>query len=897
MKTLLFTTLALVISSFFLAPAVFAQSEPPCGNIITPANVYYEGSEEFSDPIPDCSNPFGRTGDLTTFKLNNQIISNNSTIDVSESGTDRYGFDGETYYNRSGADYYLHSGNDYIRVNTNFVEPVNAQFEAEITNFFNGNPIQVNYYTEIYLSSDQSSYFLISPSPREYRFDQVEPSKRVVDIYNEMTQYIIKNAKSDRPALVPGTYTVVLVDTDEGPNQTFENNLFQKVFAAFVPTALAYYNVNTVTFTLAGPAPEPEGASSVLFLPGIQASRLFKDGIGGIEDQIWEPNSNQDVGQLEMTESGESVNQIYTKENEVMQEIAFPTLGTNVYKSFAILLNTLDSTEVIQDWTPFAYDWRFDVNDVSTKGVSYKNEIKNLVSEIENLASSSYTGKVTIIGHSNGGLVGKMLISELDRQGKADLVDKLVMIGTPQLGAPKAILAMLHGYDQQALGGLLISSGNARTVMRNMPGVYGLLPSAEYFDKSPGVMISADTSNTTASIRAYNQINSKTSLDNFLTDSLNQRTDNVPINEPLTLNNTVLQGSSATKQKLDSWLPPQGVEVYEVVGTGNATVKGFEYQAFPCTFGFLTCPTGSYMKAVPIITSNGDETVPVVSAAGQDGDKVTGYIDLYKEGLGVLNNKRTHLDITESDIVQNFIKSIIKFRYINETLEIPDYVEVVRNFKLIGIHSPVSLSLTDNLGKQTGLINGEIKEEIPGSEYFELGDSSYVIIPDDVLFNAEINGQATGTYSITIDTLKNDSQTNTFRYIGASTTPTLKANFTFATSGFTSIKTDTNGDGTTDLEQTLNGQAILPPVVSSYSLLKTNIKGLKLAKLLETVLLLQVDVAIYWDNLRPVKPTYQKLEFAALDSLKATLLVYRQKKFITQAQYSTLEIIINNLRK
>ena len=193
-------------------------------------------------------------------------------------------------------------------------------------------------------------------------------------------------------------------------------------------------------FTIAA---ESKGASSVLFLPGIQASRLFKDGLLGSEDQIWEPDGNQDVGQLVMTEEGDSVNQIYVKEKEIMEEIAFPTLGTNVYKSFVILLNTLKTTKIIKDYTPFAYDWRFDVNDIATGDVNYKNEVKNLVSEIENLASSSYTGKVTIVGHSNGGLVGKMLISELDRQGKADLVDKLVKIGTPQLGAPKAILAML----------------------------------------------------------------------------------------------------------------------------------------------------------------------------------------------------------------------------------------------------------------------------------------------------------------------------------------------------------------------------------------------------------------------------------------------------------------------
>jgi hypothetical protein len=96
MKTFFFTILALVISPFFLAPSVFAQTEPPCGNVITPADFYYEGSEAYSDPIPDCSNPFGRTGDLENFKLNNQTVINNTNYKVLESGTNNYGFEGET---------------------------------------------------------------------------------------------------------------------------------------------------------------------------------------------------------------------------------------------------------------------------------------------------------------------------------------------------------------------------------------------------------------------------------------------------------------------------------------------------------------------------------------------------------------------------------------------------------------------------------------------------------------------------------------------------------------------------------------------------------------------------------------------------------------------------------
>ena len=897
MRLCFITTLTtLILTAFSFVPNFTYAQTLPCGNIITPANYYYEGQTEEYDVIQDCTNPFARTGDLTTLKVNNQIVTNNATYTVSASGTSDYGFTGETYNNKSDANYYLHSGLDYIRVNINFAQPTEAEYEAEITNFFNGNQIQTDLYTTIIHTPNQNDYFIVSFSPRVYKYDPVEPSKRVVDVYNEMEQYIRKNAKSPRPALLPGTYTVTLVDTDEGPNPTYQPNTIQKLFATLIPTANAYYNVNTVTFTLAGPAPAPIGASSVLFLPGIQASRLYTTGLLGSENQIWEPNVNADVEKLAMTTNGVSGSDVYTR--DIIDELALPAAGTNVYKGFISFMDDLViNKKIINAWKPFAYDWRYDVDTIAKNGTQYQNGIKSLVAEVEQLATSSFTGKVTIIGHSNGGLLGKMLISELERVGKANLIDKLVMIGTPQLGAPKAALVMLHGYDQQAVSGLVISDSTARDVIRNMQGTYGLLPSAEYFAKSNDTMISTDNSNTTASVTAYGPINSETSLRNFALDSLSQRNDIVPINEPSTLNAFLYENSRSTKNKLDSWLPPAGVKVYEVVGTGNPTIKSIKYQSFPCRFGTLTCVTGSYMKAVPTFTDSGDETVPVISANGQDGEKVTGFVDLFKDVTFLSPFPKKHFNITESSVVQTFIESIVKFPYLADSIAVPNFTQVTRSFKVVGVHSPVSIKITDKLGRQTGLINGSSKEDIPGSEYYELGDSKYIIIPDDVTFTADMTGEATGLYSLTIDTLKNNTQTNDYRYIGASTTPTMKASFAFATSGFSNIKTDLNGDNIVDLEQTLHGQVIIPPTIPKYQLLKNNIKSLKLSKLLEIVLTAQVDLASYWDTLRPYKPAYQQLEFAALDSLKATLAIYKQKKIITAEQYVALEVIINYLRK
>jgi hypothetical protein len=171
--------------------------------------------------------------------------------------------------------------------------------------------------------------------------------------YNEIDgffDYITVHFVPKRPALALGTYTLVVKFR---PTTSFTSNTVQALLAsastsvAELDTADTY----TLTFTLQN---LPTGASSVLFLPGIQASRLYTPGILGSEDQLWEANDNGDVRQLAMTATGESSTSVYTR--DIVGE-AYGALG--VYAGFSAYMNTLVSDQTIKAWTPFAYDWRY----------------------------------------------------------------------------------------------------------------------------------------------------------------------------------------------------------------------------------------------------------------------------------------------------------------------------------------------------------------------------------------------------------------------------------------------------------------------------------------------------------------------------------------------------------
>jgi len=53
---------------------------------------------------------------------------------------------------------------------------------------------------------------------------------------------------------------------------------------------------------------------NVLFLPGIEGSRLYYRGVGNIEHQVWEPDFYTDIPYLAMNANGTSKYVLYTKD-------------------------------------------------------------------------------------------------------------------------------------------------------------------------------------------------------------------------------------------------------------------------------------------------------------------------------------------------------------------------------------------------------------------------------------------------------------------------------------------------------------------------------------------------------------------------------------------------------
>lgn len=788
------TTLFFLLAGLFFASNAFAQT--PCGSIITPGETV---------AITDCDNPFGNTDSGTiSLRIEGQSVSNGDVVIIPEGGTTNYRYPGGGLIEGPSSVFYLHEGEDYRLIDTE-PSPLTRPLLRVLADQFFDEDVNEDLYIN-FLLGDYSSE---------------EDDEWDVGLFIQFADYVEANFTPSVPVLLPGEYTFVLTEIvpvlSYFENDTSEN-LFKKELGKFldfiIPTAHAQYivpdNVYTLNFTLAVAPPEPTGASSVLFLPGIQASRLYK-GAGGSEDQLWEPNYNSDVLDLVMSNSGNSAKDIYTK--DVVDEVVIPFIGGNIYKGFLKMLEDMEDEEIIVDSTAFAYDWRYDVKNIADNGTKYQGGVKDLVGEIESLAQDSNTGKVTIVGHSNGGLLAKALIAKLVTLNLDNLVDKVIFIGTPHLGTPKAIGTILHGYDQQKLGGFIIGDEDARYVMNNMPGAYGLLPSSAYLSKMNEPLVTfARGSSTQSFTDSYGEsVDEMDNYINFLLGVDGRESDYFDISKPLTVNAGILRNAiSLHDNELDNWAVPEGIEVFNIVGVGLPTMKTLEYRNLQenrrCSgtaFGTFVCEEIEYFyRPYAHFTKYGDETVTSLSSESVEGN--TFYFDFEEYSKDrLLASRKSHADFTEVNTIQSLLKNIINSNSFNEKYIYTDAPSLNTVYEVLAIDSPVRIYKIDSSGNITGLVEvgGEVvlKQDIPNSQYFEFAGTKYLISPATGDSTVILEGEDYGGYSLTIAKLTSeDIQIIEREIINATTTPNMIAIFTNSRGEYSNIDTDLNGDGVVD---------------------------------------------------------------------------------------------------
>jgi nitrous oxidase accessory protein NosD len=597
--------------------------------------------------------------------------------------------------------------------------------------------------------------------------------------------------------------------------------------------------------------------SSVIFVPGFEGSRLYEKKGNGYLTQRWEAGiaSLNDVKSLFMDNNGNSMKgNIITK--DIIETTNYPIFNLNIYKKISDWFKSNKLNQNIKDFLQYSYDWRFDVGDIVQNGTQTDIGISKLEDEIISLSQNSFTGKVTLIGHSNGGLIIKKVIESLKNSGQVDLIDKVILVASPQLGTPQAVSSLLHGDDTSMGLGLILDSTTARLWSQNMPGVYGLIPTEKLYEKiGPFINFESPLSNNWLNI--YGQSIDYSEQQSFLTggDGRIQPKDN-DLDTPTILRQSIINKSKNLHDSIDNMQFPANIDVYEIAGVGKYTVEGINYKS--SLFGL------GHLEHKPIISCDGDKTVISESAIDIGQNKY--YLDLfdyYKDTGDEFN----HVNITENPEIISLLSNITTDSNEN-TPHIKSTKPIMSKcrFKVFGMFSPADIDLYDNNGRHVGVNQDQstnafkkFDTDIPGSDFFIMGDKKFAIVPDEGEYTLKIDGTGNGLYTLDITTQENGEIINNTSFSDLPVTPALKGSILIDTQSQDEpvLEVDINGDGIKD-EDIVPNNGTSP--ISYLEVIRATIIELELSKKLEKSLLQQIDRVITLVKKNKIDKAIDKLQ-------------------------------------
>ncbi len=612
---------------------------------------------------------------------------------------------------------------------------------------------------------------------------------------------------------------------------------------------------------------EPDDAvSSVAFLPGIMGSRLYTANGEGEEQKRWESVLAGDILTLAMREDGTSQSTaLYTR--DVIDEIRpVDGLGSfgDAYGGWIRFMNDLVTEGTLKEWKALPYDWRLATDELFLHGrdlgegrVSYvtplptegEGAVPFLLSELTGLAERSPTGKVTIVAHSNGGLVAKNLLRYLEATDHPLLgkIDALVLVASPQAGTPKALREMLHGMDMPAQQTL-------RDVVVDMPGAYGLLPSPHLMTLLTEPVVEASENVRTLPLMqdmAGRNITAHEDLRKFLIGELGTRSELSTLGylHPNLLNAPLLASSTAMHAGVDTWKAPAGVRVVQMVGAGLWTPRGIAYSAYD-----RRTSSGTTLKSLRtewLANMDGDGTVLARSAESGEADE-TYYLNMRRYNEFTQEN-HAHGNILSTTPAQVLIEQVVLKGLPNVPLHLSTTMETERPPRFEArVYSPVDIHLYGGGGKHTG-VTGEsptdlgryYEAEIPNSYYEEWADVKYagaVLSSDPV--ELALDGTDEGEFTLEIDKYEGGNHMVPYRWHRVPVRAVSRGSLFVEEGGEPKLAYDYDGDG--DVDRTLASGEVFEPWMAyevSFVGLREAIRDAKMATSLETWFLARVTLA------------------------------------------------------
>ncbi|OGZ83526.1 MAG: hypothetical protein A2416_01185 [Candidatus Staskawiczbacteria bacterium RIFOXYC1_FULL_37_52] len=399
----------------------------------------------------------------------------------------------------------------------------------------------------------------------------------------------------------------------------------------------------------------------------------------------------------------------------------------------------------------FPYDWRYGASGKYADGLT---NVDLLNQKIQDIINQTGEFKIDVVAHSLGGLIFKKYVIDYPVGYSDSAIRKAVMLGVPNLGAPKAIKVLLQGDNFGVLG---LSDFEMKKIAKNMPAAYDLLPDQQYFDEK-GSFIKIINEDVVQSTHEEKDLSYHESKDFLISgNNLNAAAENGAEN---------LHTLSFDKYDL-RWA---GIDLYSINGCKTRTLGGITQENFKNVFG-QTLVSYSALKSI-----RGDGTVPLESAGSLPIDENNKYYALVAD----------HGKMPSQDGIKQQIANILDQDYyhdINADLVTKDISQCQLNGKAISIFSPVNIFVTDQNENKLGLADdGSVINEIPNADFEIWGEHKFLYLPTDnsQTYTINLTGTGNGTFTIKSENIINNEVAEAEVFSDVPVTPELTGQINLA---------------------------------------------------------------------------------------------------------------------
>ncbi len=439
----------------------------------------------------------------------------------------------------------------------------------------------------------------------------------------------------------------------------------------------------------------------VLIIPGIAGTELYDN-----NDRIWMNLQRMffDVGDQFLVQSlalnNDGTSQRVINTGDIIKLIEVPQDFLLRFREdiFSGLISSLSVNNYVPESSLFVlpYDWRLNIDD----------NIAVLKNKIEAIKGISGFDKIDIVAHSMGGL----LLEDYVKQYGNSSIDKLIFVGTPHLGAPKAAKTILAG---DSLGIWWLEKNTIKDLAKNMVSMDELLPRQSYFNQSGSGYIRPFNAFFPEPYMTYSETK----------DFLLSQGSSGPV---------FTKAEDFFSKNLES-ISFGSAQVYNIAGCKTETQAYYRLKA------------DNTIGKVGYIT--GDSTVPLLSA-----DYVSTPNKFYvKNGI--------HSELPSTSGVRDLITNILTGQPLGQYSNIKiDTAFCNFKGKQLVWKSPVDVHIYDQNNNHSGPIaNNGLENNIPGVDYEIISGEKFIFLPTDDGQQYRIEGNATDTSTFDLVITSNDN--------------------------------------------------------------------------------------------------------------------------------------------